>query len=139
MGLQRLLLNVTMNESDFADKAVGFGIDGPVFISTEHLVAVSLTLGLITVLTLLGNAFVIAAVLLTKNLRKASNYMIVSLAVSDLMVACFVMPIGVVNEVGLFVTSFCCFHKSSQNLFCYFRFIFKLAPPNFRKHHIVDR
>ena len=120
MGLQRLLLNVTMTESDYADKAVGFGIDGPVFISIEHLVAVSLTLGLITVLTLLGNAFVIAAVLLTKNLRKASNYLIVSLAVSDLMVACFVMPIGVVNEVWHFVTSFCCFHKSSQNLFCYF-------------------
>jgi len=104
MGLQRLLLNVTMNESDFADKAVGFGIDGPVFISTAHLVAVSLTLGLITVLTLLGNAFVIAAVLLKKNLRKASNYLIVSLAVSDLMVACFVMPISVVNEVWLFVS-----------------------------------
>jgi len=99
MALQTLLLNASRNESGVGKIFVDFSIDGPVYISTEHLVAVSLVLGLITVLTLLGNAFVIAAILLTKKLRKASNYLIMSLAVSDLMIACFVMPISAVKEV----------------------------------------
>ncbi|KAI5710879.1 hypothetical protein M8J75_012154 [Diaphorina citri] len=46
-----------------------------------------------------GNVFVIAAILLEKNLQSVANYLIVSLAVADLMVACLVMPLGAVYEV----------------------------------------
>jgi len=58
-----------------------------------------------------GNALVIAAILLERNLQNVANYLIVSLAVADLMVACLVMPLGAVYEVRSarllpFLTSF---------------------------------
>lgn len=48
-----------------------------------------------------GNVFVIAAILIEKNLQNVANYLIVSLAVADLMVACLVMPLGAVYEVSV--------------------------------------
>ncbi|KAF6210093.1 hypothetical protein GE061_015849, partial [Apolygus lucorum] len=47
-----------------------------------------------------GNVFVIAAILLERNLQNVANYLIVSLAVADLMVACLVMPLGAVYEIS---------------------------------------
>jgi 5-hydroxytryptamine receptor 1 len=44
--------------------------------------------------------FVIAAILLERNLRNVSNYLVLSLAVADLLVAVLVMPLGAVYEVG---------------------------------------
>jgi 5-hydroxytryptamine receptor 1 len=51
--------------------------------------------------TILGNVFVIAAIILEKSLQGVSNYLILSLAVTDLMVAVLVMPISVVNQVSV--------------------------------------
>lgn len=48
----------------------------------------------------LGNVFVIAAILLERHLRSAANQLILSLAVADLLVACLVMPLGAVYEVA---------------------------------------
>ncbi|GLH06287.1 5-hydroxytryptamine receptor [Gryllus bimaculatus] len=48
-----------------------------------------------------SNVFVIAAILLERNLQNVANYLIVSLAVADLMVACLVMPLGAVYEKTL--------------------------------------
>ncbi|XP_076633221.1 serotonin receptor isoform X2 [Colletes latitarsis] len=50
--------------------------------------------------TIMGNLFVIAAILLERNLQSVANYLIVSLAVADLMVACLVMPLGAVYEIN---------------------------------------
>lgn len=47
-----------------------------------------------------GNVFVIAAILLERNLQSVSNHLILSLAVADLLVACLVMPLGAVYEVS---------------------------------------
>ena len=47
-----------------------------------------------------GNVFVIAAILLERNLQNVANYLILSLAVADLLVACLVMPLGAVYEVS---------------------------------------
>lgn len=41
----------------------------------------------------------IVAVFIEKNLRNVANYLVVSLAVADLMVACLVMPLGAIYEV----------------------------------------
>lgn len=46
-----------------------------------------------------GNVFVIAAILIERHLQSVANYLIVSLAVADLMVACLVMPLSAVYEV----------------------------------------
>ena len=48
-----------------------------------------------------GNIFVIAAIVLERNLQSVANYLILSLAVADLLVAVLVMPLGAVYEVRL--------------------------------------
>ena len=45
--------------------------------------------------------FVIAAILLERHLHSVANYLIVSLAVADLLVACLVMPLSAVYEVSV--------------------------------------
>ncbi|VDP80455.1 unnamed protein product [Echinostoma caproni] len=50
--------------------------------------------------TIVGNVFVVAAILLEKHLQGVSNYLILSLAVADLMVATLPMPISAINEVS---------------------------------------
>lgn len=49
--------------------------------------------------TMVGNALVIAAILRERHLRSVGNYLVFSLAVADLMVACFVMPLGALYAV----------------------------------------
>lgn len=48
-----------------------------------------------------GNVFVIAAIILERNLQNVANYLVASLAVADLFVACLVMPLGAVYEVKI--------------------------------------
>ncbi|XP_015608968.1 5-hydroxytryptamine receptor [Cephus cinctus] len=60
----------------------------------------AVVLGLLILTTIIGNVFVIAAILLERNLQSVANYLIVSLAVADLMVACLVMPLGAVYEIN---------------------------------------
>ena len=47
-----------------------------------------------------GNVFVIGAILLDRHLQSVANYLILSLAVADLLVALLVMPLGAVYMVS---------------------------------------
>ncbi|KAK9878628.1 hypothetical protein WA026_023077 [Henosepilachna vigintioctopunctata] len=47
-----------------------------------------------------SNVFVIVAILLERNLQSVANYLILSLAVADLLVACLVMPLAAVYDVS---------------------------------------
>ncbi|XP_013791845.1 5-hydroxytryptamine receptor 2A-like [Limulus polyphemus] len=60
---------------------------------------ISIILALLTLITAIGNIFVIVAILTDRILRKVGNYLILSLAVADLMVACLVMPLSAVYEI----------------------------------------
>ncbi|XP_066146197.1 5-hydroxytryptamine receptor-like isoform X1 [Euwallacea fornicatus] len=62
--------------------------------------ALSIVLGLMILVTVIGNVFVIAAIVLERNLQNVANYLIVSLAMADLMVACLVMPLGAVYVIS---------------------------------------
>ncbi|XP_041976944.1 5-hydroxytryptamine receptor-like [Aricia agestis] len=62
--------------------------------------AKAVVLGLLILATVVGNVFVIAAILLERHLRSAANQLILSLAVADLLVACLVMPLGAVYEIA---------------------------------------
>ncbi|XP_076679259.1 serotonin receptor [Andrena cerasifolii] len=73
--------------------------DGLVF-TDASIILRALVLGLLILVTVVGNLFVIAAILLERNLQSVANYLIVSLAVADLMVACLVMPLGAVYEIN---------------------------------------
>jgi len=53
------------------------------------------------VMTVFGNVLVCLSVYRERNLRTATNFFIVSLAVADVMVAILVMPLAVYVEVGV--------------------------------------
>lgn len=65
------------------------------------LVLICIVLSVLILVTILGNVFVISAVCLERSLRGVSNYLILSLAVTDLMVAVLVMPLSLVNEISI--------------------------------------
>ncbi|GBN85963.1 5-hydroxytryptamine receptor 2A [Araneus ventricosus] len=67
--------------------------------SLLSVVSLSILLGIITLSTVVGNLFVLTAILRERNLQTVSNYLVFSLAIADLMVACLVMPMGAQYEV----------------------------------------
>jgi len=66
---------------------------------TWMVVLIILTCGIIVVGTVVGNILVCTAVAIVRRLRTPSNLLIVSLAVSDLLVAVMVMPFATMYEV----------------------------------------
>ncbi|WAQ94492.1 5HTR-like protein [Mya arenaria] len=108
------------NESDVTTSTFNVSVDGPIIKSIEHLVSVSVILGLMILFTIIGNVFVIAAIILEKNLHNVANYLILSLAVADLMVASIVMPISAVNEVSMkwFFRSEICVMWTTMDVLC---------------------
>lgn len=57
-----------------------------------------IVLSSIIIITIVGNILVCLAVILVRKLRKPQNYLLVSLATSDLFVALFVMPFATIAE-----------------------------------------
>lgn len=49
--------------------------------------------------TAIGNLFVIVAIVVEKNLRTIGNYLVLSLAIADLLVACLVMPLASIYQI----------------------------------------
>lgn len=64
------------------------------------LFSILTVLGAVILATIVGNVFVVAAVVLERNLHNVANYLVASLAIADLMVAALVMPLAAVNEVS---------------------------------------
>ena len=69
--------------------------DQPGFFRIFTIISV---LTVIVVLVVLGNALVIAAVILRRRLRSATGLLILSLAVADLMVGLVILPFSIANE-----------------------------------------
>ena len=74
-----------------------YGNDEPPDRPTTSVILV-LLLSFLIVVTIVGNLLVCSAVVLVRKLRKPQNYLLVSLATSDLFVALFVMPFAIVAE-----------------------------------------
>ncbi|KAL3831559.1 hypothetical protein ACJMK2_023298 [Sinanodonta woodiana] len=68
--------------------------------NVPSLVVICVLLSLLILCTIIGNVFVISAIILERSLHGVSNYLILSLAVTDLLVAILVMPISLVNEIS---------------------------------------
>ncbi|XP_041053080.1 adenosine receptor A2b [Carcharodon carcharias] len=64
----------------------------PVYITLELLIAV---------LAILGNVLVCWAVSTNKNLKTATNYFLVSLAVADIAVGAFAIPFAIIISIGM--------------------------------------
>ncbi|KAL7737268.1 hypothetical protein ACLKA6_012892 [Drosophila palustris] len=75
-------------------------VDEDDFTQLLRMAVTSVLLGLMILVTIIGNVFVIAAIILERNLQNVANYLVASLAVADLFVACLVMPLGAVYEVS---------------------------------------
>lgn len=58
-------------------------------------ISLAVVLSIITLATVLSNAFVLTTIFLTRKLRTPANYLIGSLAVTDLLVSVLVMPISI--------------------------------------------
>lgn len=82
------------NFSRYASTKSVDSVDGGQFCSASlfRCLLLSLVFGVLIISTVVGNAFVIAAVVLERNLQGVANYLIVSLAVADLTVAIMVNP-----------------------------------------------
>jgi len=69
---------------------------------TLQLLSTLIVLGVLILATVVGNSFVIAAVILERNLRTHfANYLVASLAVADMMVAALVMPVAAIKDVSI--------------------------------------
>uniref|UniRef100_A0A914XS44 G-protein coupled receptors family 1 profile domain-containing protein n=1 Tax=Plectus sambesii TaxID=2011161 RepID=A0A914XS44_9BILA len=84
--------------------------------STDSTKLWALILIFIPIVTILGNLLVIISVLRFKTLHSAINFLILGLAVADLMVALFVMPYAVYVEVS---KKFALFHEIGSGTFTY--------------------
>ncbi|KAL4222913.1 G-protein coupled receptor [Mactra antiquata] len=65
------------------------------------MVTICIVLSVMILATIMGNVFVIAAIILERSLQGVSNYLILSLAVTDLLVAACVMPLSLVHEISV--------------------------------------
>ncbi|KAM3184171.1 hypothetical protein ACTXT7_008923 [Hymenolepis weldensis] len=83
---------------DFNDSASVYATTQFENASETGSIPVIVTFCIITVATIVGNILVIAAVLLVQKLRCPSNFLIVSLAASDLLVSIMVMPFATYVE-----------------------------------------
>ncbi len=75
------------------------GYPYPSMYSWPHIILSSIVLMIIALVIVLGNGLVIVAVATDRNLKGLQNWFITSLAVSDLFVGLFIMPLSLANEV----------------------------------------
>ena len=109
--------------------------------SLALLLVTSAVLGVIILATIVGNVFVIAAIVLERNLRNVANYLIASLAVADLLVAALVMPLAAVNEVssGWFLGREACDAFISFDVLCCTSSILHLVAISLDRYWAVTR
>lgn len=87
---------------------------------SASLAVISVILCTIVLGTIIGNIFVIVAILIDKNLQTSANQLVLSLAVADLMVACLVMPLGAYNDLrqGWYLGTLVCEFWTSADVLC---------------------
>lgn len=85
--------------SIIASTIAGKALDHEPEIDTIRKVIICIVLLAVIFGTIVGNILVCVAVCLVRKLRRPCNYLLVSLAVSDLCVACLVMPPALMYEV----------------------------------------
>lgn len=90
------LLNISRNYTHANLTPGAEGSDGNVAVQA----GVAVTLALITFATTLSNAFVIATIYQSRKLHTPANFLIASLAVTDLLVSILVMPISALYTVS---------------------------------------
>ncbi|GMR62384.1 hypothetical protein PMAYCL1PPCAC_32579, partial [Pristionchus mayeri] len=121
-ALAALLHHADDREFDVLDRRRDAIPPPPSIIPIVELVLGTITYLVIIAMTVVGNTLVVVAVFSYRPLKKVQNYLLVSLAASDLAVAIFVMPLHVVKFLaggkwllGIWV---CQFFTTSDILLC---------------------
>ena len=90
-------LNDSMDYRETIDVLDGFPY--PSLYSWPHIIISSIVVTLIMLLIVLGNGLVVVAIAKDRNLKGLQNWYIASLAISDLFVGLFIMPLSLANEL----------------------------------------
>ncbi|KAI9518070.1 5-hydroxytryptamine receptor 1A-alpha [Dissostichus eleginoides] len=77
----------------------GTGSGSPAEMKLSYQIITSLLLGALILCSIFGNACVVAAIALERSLQNVANYLIGSLAVTDLMVSVLVLPMAALYQV----------------------------------------
>ena len=92
-------------------------------LNKNKILAKHVALPILSILMILGNSLLICVILKHKHLRTVTAYFIVSLALTDLMMGCIVVPLMVAAEGGAFghspivcLTVFCLAISDVRNL-----------------------
>ncbi|KAK0070427.1 5-hydroxytryptamine receptor 1D [Biomphalaria pfeifferi] len=104
------------------------------------MVIICLLLGSMILAIILGNIFVITAILVERSLHGVSNYLILSLATTDLLVAVLVMPVSLINEVSVkwFLGAALCDMWVSMDVLCCTASILHLVAIAFDRYWAVS-
>ena len=92
-------MTTPVNNTTTEDGGVGVAAGAPAPRPVWEVALIVLVCSLMVVGTIVGNTLVCTAVSIVRKLRTPSNWLIVSLAVADLLVALLVMPLAIVYEV----------------------------------------
>jgi len=116
-------MNSSINSSDLLTDTDHQDIDSDETSQLDLIIIIftSLILGLMILTTIIGNVFVMMAILMDRQLQSVANYLILSLALADLLVAVLVMPLGAVYEIRqswVFGAFLCDMWTSSDVLCC---------------------
>ncbi|XP_078533431.1 5-hydroxytryptamine receptor 1A [Lissotriton helveticus] len=88
------------NNTTSANYSVGHGNGTAVEeVALSYQIIASLLLGSLIVCAIIGNACVVSAIALERSLQNVANYLIGSLAATDLMVSVLVLPLAALYEV----------------------------------------
>lgn len=97
------LLNDTLDDLDNLTRNARSRLTGdfpyPSLYSWQHIVLASLVVSAIMAAIVIGNGLVVVAISVDKSLKGLQNWFVASLAVSDLLVGLFIMPLSLANEL----------------------------------------
>ena len=99
---------VIYNEANMNDSMTNMSFEKvPLIRQPDHMIVIfALAYGLVFIFALLGNVLVIAVIFKDPTMRNVTNYFILNLAVADILVAIFVLPITLLANIfsGKFTT-----------------------------------
>lgn len=92
------ILNSTTSNTSETTTDSATAADFPPPYSLPIFILICIGLGSFSLTTLVGNMFVVMSILTEKSLQTVANYLILSLAIADMLVATTVMPLAVMLE-----------------------------------------